>query len=50
MASLKGRLVKYLIRSRDVTIGRRTKDNDVDVDLNLEGIKKCFCNISFKFM
>ena len=36
-AVLRGRLVRYLMRSREVTIGRSTKDFIVDVDLSLEG-------------
>ncbi|CAD5111271.1 DgyrCDS593 [Dimorphilus gyrociliatus] len=36
-AVLKGRLVRYLMRSKEITIGRKTSDNSVDVDLNLEG-------------
>ncbi|GFN97870.1 hypothetical protein PoB_002437600 [Plakobranchus ocellatus] len=34
---LRGRLVRYLMRSREISLGRRTKDNHVDVDLSLEG-------------
>ncbi|XP_054277295.1 microspherule protein 1 isoform X2 [Macrosteles quadrilineatus] len=37
LAVLKGRLVRYLMRSREITIGRSTKDHSVDVDLTLEG-------------
>ncbi|XP_046661159.1 microspherule protein 1-like isoform X3 [Homalodisca vitripennis] len=37
LAVLKGRLVRYLMRSREITIGRTTKDHSVDVDLTLEG-------------
>lgn len=37
LAVLKGRLVRYLMRSRQITIGRTTKDLSVDVDLTLEG-------------
>lgn len=37
LAVLKGRLVRYLMRSRQITIGRTTKDLSVDVDLQLEG-------------
>jgi len=37
LAVLKGRLVRYLMRSRQITIGRTTKDFSVDVDLTLEG-------------
>ncbi|BES99960.1 Microspherule protein [Nesidiocoris tenuis] len=37
LAVLKGRLVRYLMRSRQITIGRSTKDSVVDVDLTLEG-------------
>lgn len=38
LAVLRGRLVRYLMRSREITFGRQTKDNSVDVDLALEGI------------
>ncbi|XP_059176346.1 microspherule protein 1-like isoform X2 [Physella acuta] len=34
---LRGRLVRYLMRSREISLGRATKDNHVDVDLSLEG-------------
>ncbi|CAG2193253.1 INO80Q [Mytilus edulis] len=37
LAVLRGRLVRYLMRSREITLGRATKDNQVDVDLALEG-------------
>ncbi|KAJ8687172.1 hypothetical protein QAD02_022966 [Eretmocerus hayati] len=37
LAILRGRLVKYLMRSREITVGRSTKDHNVDVDLTLEG-------------
>lgn len=37
LAVLKGRLVRYLMRSREITIGRCTRDHVVDVDLTLEG-------------
>lgn len=36
-AVLRGRLVRYLMRSKEITIGRSTKDYIVDVDLSLEG-------------
>ncbi|GAB0096184.1 Microspherule protein 1 [Sergentomyia squamirostris] len=36
-AVLRGRLVRYLMRSREITVGRCTKDFTVDVDLKLEG-------------
>ncbi|XP_055703053.1 microspherule protein 1 isoform X2 [Phlebotomus papatasi] len=36
-AVLRGRLVRYLMRSREITVGRCTKDFIVDVDLKLEG-------------
>lgn len=36
-AVLRGRLVRYLMRSKEITIGRSTKDFVVDVDLSLEG-------------
>lgn len=37
LAVLRGRLVRYLMRSREITLGRTTKDATVDVDLTLEG-------------
>lgn len=37
LAVLRGRLVRYLMRSREITIGRSTRDHSVDVDLTLEG-------------
>jgi len=37
LAVLRGRLVRYLMRSREITVGRSTKDGVVDVDLGLEG-------------
>uniref|UniRef100_A0A1B6CT39 Microspherule protein 1 n=1 Tax=Clastoptera arizonana TaxID=38151 RepID=A0A1B6CT39_9HEMI len=37
LAVLRGRLVRYLMRSREITLGRCTRDHTVDVDLNLEG-------------
>lgn len=37
LAVLRGRLVRYLMRSREITLGRKTKDSVVDVDLSLEG-------------
>lgn len=37
LAVLRGRLVRYLMRSREITIGRTAKGNVVDVDLSLEG-------------
>lgn len=37
LAVLRGRLVRYLMRSREITVGRSTADNLVDVDLSLEG-------------
>lgn len=37
LAVLRGRLVRYLMRSREITVGRSTADNHVDVDLSLEG-------------
>ncbi|XP_077287124.1 microspherule protein Rcd5 isoform X2 [Arctopsyche grandis] len=37
LAVLRGRLVRYLMRSREITIGRNTNDHHVDVDLSLEG-------------
>ncbi|KAL1124814.1 hypothetical protein AAG570_001435, partial [Ranatra chinensis] len=37
LAVLKGRLVRYLMRSRQITIGRTTDDYTVDVDFSLEG-------------
>lgn len=37
LAVLRGRLVRYLMRSREITLGRATKDISIDVDLSLEG-------------
>ncbi|KAG4071182.1 hypothetical protein HA402_001172 [Bradysia odoriphaga] len=37
LAVLRGRLVRYLMRSREITFGRTTKELTVDVDLTLEG-------------
>lgn len=37
LAVLRGRLVRYLMRSKEITLGRSTKDSVVDVDLALEG-------------
>jgi microspherule protein 1 len=37
LAVLRGRLVRYLMRSREITLGRCTQDSLVDVDLSLEG-------------
>ncbi|KAK3909517.1 Microspherule protein 1 [Frankliniella fusca] len=37
LAVLRGRLVRYLMRSREITLGRSTRDHSVDVDLSLEG-------------
>ncbi|RWS17120.1 microspherule protein 1-like protein [Dinothrombium tinctorium] len=37
LAVLRGRLVRYLMRSREITLGRCTKDSIIDVDLSLEG-------------
>lgn len=37
LAVLRGRLVRYLMRSREITVGRAAKDHMVDVDLTLEG-------------
>lgn len=37
LAALRGRMVRYLMRSREITLGRATKDRQIDVDLSLEG-------------
>uniref|UniRef100_UPI00358E73FA microspherule protein 1 isoform X5 n=1 Tax=Myxine glutinosa TaxID=7769 RepID=UPI00358E73FA len=37
LAVLRGRLVRYLMRSREITLGRATKHSQIDVDLSLEG-------------
>ncbi|XP_038073263.1 microspherule protein 1-like isoform X2 [Patiria miniata] len=37
LAVLRGRLVRYLMRSNEITIGRSTSDTTIDVDLSLEG-------------
>ena len=43
LAVLRGRLVRYLMRSREITVGRSTKDGVVDVDLGLE-VRNQMCN------
>ncbi|KAA0193752.1 hypothetical protein HAZT_HAZT000438 [Hyalella azteca] len=37
LATLRGRLVRYLMRSDNITLGRKAADVHVDVDLTLEG-------------
>lgn len=37
LAVLRGRLVRYLMRSREITLGRTTREQTIDVDLSLEG-------------
>ena len=37
LAVLRGRLVRYLMRSREISVGRATPQHTVDVDLTLEG-------------
>jgi len=37
LAVLRGRLVRYLMRSREITVGRAAQEHTVDVDLTLEG-------------
>lgn len=37
LAVLRGRMVRYLMRSREITIGRSGKGHVVDIDLSLEG-------------
>lgn len=37
LAVLRGRMVRYLMRSREITIGRTGKGHSVDIDLSLEG-------------
>ena len=37
LAVLQGHIVQYLMRSQEMTLGRATKDNQIDVDLSLEG-------------
>ena len=37
VAALRGRHVRYLMRSREITIGRSTEETTVDIDLSLEG-------------
>lgn len=37
LAVLRGRLVRYLMRSKEISFGRDAKDCIVDVDLSLEG-------------
>ncbi|KAL5259332.1 hypothetical protein ACHWQZ_G009691 [Mnemiopsis leidyi] len=36
-AALRGRLVRYLMRSKEITLGRTTPTHQVDVDFSLEG-------------
>lgn len=37
LAVLRGRLVRYLMRSREISVGRAAREHTVDVDLTLEG-------------
>ncbi|XP_059048161.1 microspherule protein 1 [Achroia grisella] len=37
LAVLRGRLVRYLMRSREIAVGRNTRDHTIDVNLSLEG-------------
>ncbi|XP_058066712.1 microspherule protein 1 [Anopheles bellator] len=37
LAVIRGRMVRFLMRSREIVLGRTTKDTTVDVDLSLEG-------------
>lgn len=37
LAVLRGRVVRYLMRSREISIGRKSKNDAIDVDLSLEG-------------
>lgn len=37
LAVLRGRMVRYLMRSREISIGRSGKGHTVDIDLSLEG-------------
>ncbi|XP_026758745.1 microspherule protein 1 [Galleria mellonella] len=37
LAVLRGRLVRYLMRSREIAVGRSTRDHTIDVNLSLEG-------------
>ncbi|XP_053675554.1 microspherule protein 1 [Anopheles nili] len=37
LAAIRGRMVRFLMRSREIVLGRSTKDSTVDVDLSLEG-------------
>lgn len=37
LAVLRGRIVRYLIQSKEVSLGRSAKDTTVDIDLSLEG-------------
>lgn len=37
LAVLRGRLVRFLMRSREISIGRKSKQEPIDVDLTLEG-------------
>lgn len=51
LAVLRGRLVRYLMKSREITIGRNTKDNLVDIDVSLDGkyllLCECYAISSF---
>uniref|UniRef100_A0A182JZV9 FHA domain-containing protein n=1 Tax=Anopheles christyi TaxID=43041 RepID=A0A182JZV9_9DIPT len=37
LAAIRGRMVRFLMRSQEIVLGRSTKDSTVDVDLSLEG-------------
>uniref|UniRef100_A0A182X528 FHA domain-containing protein n=1 Tax=Anopheles quadriannulatus TaxID=34691 RepID=A0A182X528_ANOQN len=37
LAAIRGRMVRFLMRSQEIVLGRSTKDSMVDVDLSLEG-------------
>ncbi|XP_065051885.1 microspherule protein 1-like isoform X3 [Rhopilema esculentum] len=37
LAVLRGRVVRYLMRSKEITFGRNTSDTRVDIDFSLEG-------------
>ncbi|EDV21072.1 uncharacterized protein TRIADDRAFT_30763, partial [Trichoplax adhaerens] len=37
LAVLRGRLVRYFIRKKEVTFGRAATDGDIDIDLSIEG-------------
>ena len=47
-ASLSGRLVRYLMKSKEITIGRASSKHKVDLDLSLEGKIRMLCIMNGK--